>query len=62
MLLTTATLRRHLRQITARFYADLPVLSYSSELGPDTQVDVIDTIFLETENENSPVPDEGIQA
>ena len=45
MLLTTATLRRNLRQITSRFYPDLPVLSYS-ELPPNVQVEVVGTITL----------------
>jgi flagellar biosynthesis protein FlhA len=45
VLLTTATLRRHLRQITSRFYADLSVLSYS-ELTPGVQVEVVGTISL----------------
>lgn len=45
VLLTTATLRRSLRQITARFYPDLPVLSYS-ELPPGAQVDVVGTVTL----------------
>jgi len=47
VLLTTATLRRHLRQITSRFYADLAVLSYS-ELTPGVQVEVVGTISLGT--------------
>jgi len=45
VLLTTATLRRSLRQITARFYADMPVVSYS-ELPPGAQVDVVGTVAL----------------
>jgi flagellar biosynthesis protein FlhA len=45
VLLTTATLRRNLRQITSRFYPDLPVLSYS-ELPPNVQVEVVGTITL----------------
>jgi flagellar biosynthesis protein FlhA len=45
VLLTTATLRRHLRQITSRFYGDLAVLSYS-ELVPGVQVEVAGTIAL----------------
>jgi len=45
VLLTTAQLRRHLRQITARFYPDLPVLSYS-EIGAGVSVEVAGTIGL----------------
>ncbi|GDY12201.1 flagellar biosynthesis protein FlhA [Planctomycetota bacterium] len=44
VLLTTASLRRPLRQITSRFHTDLPVLSYS-EIGT-TAVDVVGTIEL----------------
>jgi len=45
VLLTTAQLRRHLRQITGRFYPDLPVLSYS-EIGANVPVEVSGTIGL----------------
>lgn len=45
VLLTTAALRRSLRQITSRFYPDLAVLSYS-ELAPGVEVDVVGTIGL----------------
>ncbi len=45
VLLTTAALRRSLRQITSRFYADLPVISYS-ELAPGIPVEVVGTIEL----------------
>jgi flagellar biosynthesis protein FlhA len=45
VLLTTATLRRNLRQITSRFYPEIAVLSYS-ELSPGIQVDVVGTIKL----------------
>jgi flagellar biosynthesis protein FlhA len=45
VLLTTAALRRSLRQITSRFYPDLAVLSYS-ELAPGIDVDVAGTIGL----------------
>jgi flagellar biosynthesis protein FlhA len=45
VLLTTANLRRPLRQISARFYPDMPVLSYS-ELPPGVQVDVVGTVAL----------------
>ena len=45
VLLTTAQLRRHLRQITGRFYPDLPVLSYS-EIGASVPVEVSGTIGL----------------
>ncbi|MFW5699079.1 MAG: FHIPEP family type III secretion protein, partial [Planctomycetota bacterium] len=46
VLLTTAQLRRHMRQITQRFLPDLPVVSYS-ELGADTPVEVLTTVSLE---------------
>ncbi len=45
VLLTTANLRRNLRQITSRFHPDLAVLSYS-ELPSGAQVDVVGTITL----------------
>jgi flagellar biosynthesis protein FlhA len=45
VLLTTAALRRSLRQITSRFYPDLAVLSYS-ELAPGIDVEVAGTISL----------------
>jgi len=45
VLLTTASLRRSLRQITSRFYPDLAVLSYS-ELAPGVEVEVVGTIGL----------------
>ena len=45
VLLTTASLRRSLRQITSRFYPDLAVLSYS-ELAPGIDVEVAGTISL----------------
>jgi flagellar biosynthesis protein FlhA len=45
VLLTTAALRRSLRQITSRFYPDLAVLSYS-ELAPGIEVEVAGTISL----------------
>ncbi len=45
VLLTTGAIRRSLRQITARFFPDLPVISYT-ELGPQVQVDVVGTIAL----------------
>ena len=45
VLLTTATLRRSLRQITSRFYPDLAVISYS-ELVPGINVDVVGTLTL----------------
>ncbi|MFM2091605.1 MAG: flagellar biosynthesis protein FlhA, partial [Planctomycetota bacterium] len=45
VLLTTASLRRSLRQITARFHPDLAVLSYS-EIGTTTPVEVAGTIGL----------------
>jgi flagellar biosynthesis protein FlhA len=45
VLLTTGALRRSLRQITARFFPDLPVISYT-ELGSTTQVEVVGTIAL----------------
>jgi flagellar biosynthesis protein FlhA len=45
VLLTTATLRRSLRQITSRFYPDLAVISYS-ELAPGINVDVVGTLTL----------------
>jgi flagellar biosynthesis protein FlhA len=45
VLLTTAALRRSLRQITSRFYAELPVISYS-ELAPGIPVEVVGTIEL----------------
>ncbi len=45
VLLTTATLRRSLRQITSRFFPDLAVLSYS-ELAPGIDVEVVGTIAL----------------
>jgi flagellar biosynthesis protein FlhA len=45
VLLTTAALRRSLRQITSRFYPDLAVLSYS-ELAPGIDVEVAGTIAL----------------
>ena len=48
VLLTTANLRRQLRQITVRFYPDLPVVSYS-EIGNQIQVEVVETIGLEDE-------------
>jgi flagellar biosynthesis protein FlhA len=47
VLLTTANLRRNLRQITSRFHPDLAVLSYS-ELPGGAQVDVVGTITLGT--------------
>jgi len=43
VLLTTAALRRSLRQISSRFFPDLAVLSYS-ELAPSVQVEVVGTI------------------
>ncbi len=46
VLLTTAQLRRHMRQITQRFLPDLPVVSYS-ELGAATPVEVLTTVSLE---------------
>ena len=45
VLLTTASLRRSLRQITSRFFPDLAVLSYS-ELAPGIDVEVVGTIAL----------------
>jgi len=45
VLLTTGALRRSLRQITARFHAELPVLSYT-ELGTGVNVEVVGTIAL----------------
>ena len=45
VLLTTAALRRSLRQITSRFFPDLAVLSYS-ELAPGIDVEVVGTIAL----------------
>ena len=45
VLLTTASLRRSLRQITARFHGDLAVLSYS-EIGASTPVEVVGTLTL----------------
>jgi flagellar biosynthesis protein FlhA len=45
VLLTTAALRRSLRQITSRVYPDLAVLSYS-ELAPGIEVEVAGTISL----------------
>ncbi|HYE05112.1 MAG TPA: flagellar biosynthesis protein FlhA, partial [Planctomycetota bacterium] len=45
VLLTTAPLRRHLRQITARFYPDLAVLGYG-EIGGAVPVEVVGTISL----------------
>jgi flagellar biosynthesis protein FlhA len=45
VLLTTAQLRRPMRQITSRFYADLAVISYS-EINAGVQVEVAATINL----------------
>ena len=45
VLLTTGALRRSLRQITARFHPELPVLSYT-ELGNGVSVEVVGTIAL----------------
>ncbi|MFW5846299.1 MAG: FHIPEP family type III secretion protein, partial [Planctomycetota bacterium] len=46
VLLTTAPLRRHMRQIVGRFLPELPVISYS-EIGGSVQVDVLGTVGLE---------------
>ena len=46
VLLTTAGLRRPLRQITLRFYPELAVISYA-ELGSSGEVDVLETISPE---------------
>lgn len=46
VLLTTGQLRRHLRQITARFHPDLPVVSYG-EVGSEVPVDVMATVGME---------------
>ena len=56
VLLVTGQLRRHLRQITVRFYPDLPVVSYS-EIGTNTAVEVLDTITLDNavDTVNEPV-------
>ena len=43
VLLTTAGLRRPLRQITLRFFPELAVISYA-ELGSSGEVDVLETI------------------
>ena len=45
VLLTTGALRRSLRQITARFFPDLPVISYT-ELANGVPVEVVGTIAL----------------
>jgi flagellar biosynthesis protein FlhA len=62
VLLTTAALRRPMRQITSRFYADLVVLSYS-ELPAGAQVDVAATLSLEAPppQPQGPGPDEAAQ-
>ncbi len=45
VLLTTGALRRSLRQISARFYPDMAVVSYT-ELGSNVPVEVVGTIAL----------------
>jgi flagellar biosynthesis protein FlhA len=49
-LLTTAPLRRPMRQIIARFHPELPVISYA-EIGAAIPVDVVGTVSLQEDAE-----------
>ena len=57
VLLCTAPLRRHLRQIVHRFLPDLPVVSYS-ELGSGIQVEVIGSVNLSGQQQEAQVENE----